>query len=90
VSPMELRLLLARVDESRDEAAAIGNHQLQRRRGGTLIVAGGVVCIPHQHGRDGRVQARGHQEGHAVFDLGVRDGDVGDHRVPDDGWDECE
>jgi hypothetical protein len=90
VALVKLGALDGRVDESSDETAAIGNHQLQSRCGSALVVAGAVVGVPHQHGRYGGVQAGGHEEGHAVLDLGELDPDVGDDGVADDGGDEGE
>jgi len=90
MSAMELRLLFARVYEGRNKATAIRNHQLQRGSGGAFVVAGGVVGVPHQDRGHGGIQAGGHQEGHAVLDLWVVDGDVGNDGVADDGGDQRE
>lgn len=87
---MELRALLVRVDEGCDETAAVGDHELESGGGCALVVAGAVVGVPDQHRRYRGVHARGHEEGHPILDLGVRDADVGDDSVANDRRDEGE
>ncbi len=43
-----------------------------------------IIRVPDQDAGDARIHARGHQKRHAVFDLGIIDGDVRNDRVTDD------
>lgn len=87
---VKLWTLFIGINKSRHETATVSNHQLQSGRRGTLVVAGAIVGVPDQHGWNRGVHAGGHEEGHAVFDLGVCYADVGDDGVADDGGDEGE
>ena len=88
--PVILRAVFRGIDERGDKAAAIGNHQLQRRRRGTLVMASTVIGVPDQHAGNAGIHPSSHEEGHTVFDFRVVDADVGDHGVADDGGDENE
>jgi len=85
---VELRFILAGINEGCNEPTAIRNHQLQSSRCSPFIVARTVVGVPNQYARNTRVHSRGHHEGHAILDLGVCSADVCNDSISDDGGDQ--
>lgn len=85
-----LRPLHLRIDERGHKPAAVRDRQLQRARRRALVVAGGVARVPDEDARHGAVQARRHQERHAVLGAGEVGAQVRDRGVPDDGQREHE
>lgn len=81
MSLVELWALYIRIDECSDEAATVGNHELQSSGSSTLVVTGTVVGIPNQDGGHRCVHAYGHQEGHTVFDLWMCNADICNNSV---------
>ena len=64
------------------KASAVGNGQLQGRGGRPLIMAGGVVRVPHENARNTAVHSDGHEARHSESHLGR--GHIRNHRVADD------
>lgn len=53
-----------------NKTTTVRNSQLHCGRGGSFIMPGGVVRIPHQDARDAAIHSRGHEESHSIFNLG--------------------
>lgn len=90
MSLVELRPLNIGVNKCSDKTTTVRDRKLKSGRRGALVVAGAVVGVPNKDRWHRSVHSCGHEEGHAVFDLGMGHTDVGDHGVPDDGREESE
>lgn len=83
VALVELRALRRGIHKHRHKTATVGNCELESGGRGALVVARRVVGKPSKDGRHAAVQARGHQERHAVLDVGTVH--IGNHGIPDNG-----